>query len=370
MKFDKPLFRKIHSLLGLSSGLLLLVVALTGCIYAFESEISDFCNPQRKLKAKPQTHISFQTLWEIGRTAQPDKHIHAVRRYRDLRVPEVIYFHHDSITHYYARLFVHPETGEIIEYFDVQNGFFRWILHGHMYLWLPEQIGKKVVGIASILAGISVITGFVLWFPKRMKKWKSYFIWKWNWNTKWKRKNADLHRILGVYCVFPVLVFVITGLFWSFDSFALLYYKLLGGNTPAIFSQPTVPKYAFKPESFDRLWETHFEENATFAYIDFHAPEADTLAAEVAINPYISSYYKTDYRFFDLQTLQPKAVNAIYSTYQNAPLSDKIVRANYDIHTGGILGIWGKIGAFLASLAFASLPITGFLFFWGRVRKA
>ncbi|WP_242499314.1 PepSY domain-containing protein [Flavobacterium sp. 140616W15] len=39
---------------------------------------------------------------------------------------------------------------------------------------------------------------------------------------------------------------------------------------------------------------------------------------------------------------------------------------NYDIHVGAVLGITGKILAFFASLISASLPITGFLIWWGK----
>ncbi|MEO8961981.1 MAG: PepSY-associated TM helix domain-containing protein [Ginsengibacter sp.] len=42
---------------------------------------------------------------------------------------------------------------------------------------------------------------------------------------------------------------------------------------------------------------------------------------------------------------------------------------NYDIHTGQLLGLAGKILAFLASLIAASLPITGFYIWWGRKKK-
>ena len=39
---------------------------------------------------------------------------------------------------------------------------------------------------------------------------------------------------------------------------------------------------------------------------------------------------------------------------------------NYDIHIGAVLGLTGKIIAFLISLICASLPITGFLVWWNK----
>jgi uncharacterized iron-regulated membrane protein len=42
---------------------------------------------------------------------------------------------------------------------------------------------------------------------------------------------------------------------------------------------------------------------------------------------------------------------------------------NYDIHVGAVLGLTGKILAFIASLVAASLPVTGTLIWIGRKRK-
>jgi len=49
--------------------------------------------------------------------------------------------------------------------------------------------------------------------------------------------------------------------------------------------------------------------------------------------------------------------------------ADKLLRMNYDIHTGAILGITGKILAFFASLIAASLPVTGLYIWVGRKKK-
>jgi uncharacterized iron-regulated membrane protein len=45
------------------------------------------------------------------------------------------------------------------------------------------------------------------------------------------------------------------------------------------------------------------------------------------------------------------------------------VNANYDIHVGAILGLPTKIIAFIVSLICASLPVTGFMIWWGEERK-
>jgi uncharacterized iron-regulated membrane protein len=50
-------------------------------------------------------------------------------------------------------------------------------------------------------------------------------------------------------------------------------------------------------------------------------------------------------------------------------VADKIMRMNYDVHTGAIGGLPTKILAFFASLIAASLPLTGFTIWYGRKKK-
>jgi uncharacterized iron-regulated membrane protein len=76
-----------------------------------------------------------------------------------------------------------------------------------------------------------------------------------------------------------------------------------------------------------------------------------------------------DYRYFDQYTLEEIDVDQIYGRLDKASIADKMFRMNYDIHTGAIIGLPGKFLAFFASLIAASLPVTGFLIWWGRSKK-
>lgn len=103
--------------------------------------------------------------------------------------------------------------------------------------------------------------------------------------------------------------------------------------------------------------------------IEVHPPENDSTSIAANANPEEGTYWKTDYRYFDQYTLEEKEVNHIFGKYDNAAISDKLMRMNYDIHTGAVFGLAGKIFAFLVSLLISSLPITGFYIWWGRNKK-
>ncbi|WP_226998944.1 PepSY domain-containing protein [Flavisolibacter tropicus] len=63
------------------------------------------------------------------------------------------------------------------------------------------------------------------------------------------------------------------------------------------------------------------------------------------------------------------SAQSYYGRYKDAVVADKPIRMNYDLHTGAIRGIAGKILVFCASLIAASLPVTRFYIWWGRRNK-
>ncbi|MOA37794.1 hypothetical protein D3C78_1594190 [compost metagenome] len=56
----------------------------------------------------------------------------------------------------------------------------------------------------------------------------------------------------------------------------------------------------------------------------------------------------------------------LYKTFNKA---DLVEATNYDLHTGQLFGLFGKIIAFIASLIAASLPITGFVIWLKKKKK-
>ena len=58
-----------------------------------------------------------------------------------------------------------------------------------------------------------------------------------------------------------------------------------------------------------------------------------------------------------------------HTTYADKNNGAKIRALNYDIHTGSILDLPGKMLAFIASLVAVSLTVTGFLIWYGKGGK-
>lgn len=368
----KKLIGKVHLWLGLSSGLLVFVVAITGCVLAFEQEIKTVLRPYQFIEPVANGIVLPPSqLKAIAGKVVPGKPAKAVI-YGDGEHSAVVPFY-GAAPDYYYQVYINPYTGKVLHVHDEETDFFHFILHGHYYLWLPETIGQPVVAYGTLVFAVMLITGLVLWWPKNLKKSNREKSFRIKWKAKWRRVNYDLHNVPGFYALTIGLVLALTGMVFGIQWFAdSVYWVSSGGKTAPAYQLPlsdttTIRRFA-TPE--DRVWQELSKGKPATAglYISFPEKASESIYAFVNYKP--GTYYKMDYYSFDQNTLKPLTTEGPYSgTYAKAGLGDKLRRMNYDIHTGAILSLPGKILAFCASLICASLPITGTIIWWGRRKK-
>jgi len=366
----KKIFGKIHLWLGLSSGLIVFIISITGCLYAFQEEIQNMTQDYRFTKPRDLPFMPPSKLEAIGKKALPDKHLHAVMYEGKDKAAQVIFFNFEPS--YYYIVYLDPYTGAVLKVKDMDADFFRFVLDGHFYLWLPPEIGQPVVASFTLIFLVMLISGLVLWWPKNKSASKQRFSIKWS--ARWQRKNYDLHNVLGFYATWVLIILALTGLVWGFQWFASSVYTLTGGEKSLVYSEPVSDKSGKSlvtddSPAVDKIWEKMKKEHPDAKAIEVHAPETDSSAIAANVNTLPGTYWKIDYRYFDQYTLKELSVDHVFGRIKDANAADKLSRMNYDIHTGAIVGLPGKILAFFVSLIAASLPITGFLIWYQRKYK-
>jgi uncharacterized iron-regulated membrane protein len=168
------------------------------------------------------------------------------------------------------------------------------------------------------------------------------------------------------------IILAVTGLVWGFQWFANGYYGMVGGEKNLVYQEPVSDKpkqINFAAPAIDVVWQKMKVEHPDAEMLEVHIPDSDTAAIAANANPDASTYWKTDYVYYDQYTLEELPAASIYGRYKDAAAADKLLRMNYDLHTGAIIGLPGKILMFFASLIAASLPVTGFLIWRGRKKK-
>ena len=373
-------FKKInawlHLWLGLGSGLIVFIVSITGCIYVFEDEITSLYQPYKFVEARQQPFLQPTQLINAAQPKMGEKKPNSIRYGQKDESVTVSNFNRKEGTS--TVVYMNPYTAQVL-HTDVKTkkdkpDFFRFILNGHRTLWLPHDIGKQVVGVGVLVFVILLISGIVLWWPKKWIKSIRDKSFKIKWNTSFKRKNYDLHNVLGFYACLFLLLIALTGLVFSYKWYSSgLYWLTSGGKSLPEFRRPlsdTTSMAAFQPSGVDKVYNKVVAENKDFGgmFINLPAKAADAISLTVYLKA--GTYYKANSYDYDQYTLMPLANNSPFGgKYKDAGIGDKLRRMNYDLHVGSIFGIPSKIIAFLASLISASLPITGFIIWYGKKFK-
>ena len=381
-KPKKSTFRKIndwlHLWLGLSSGIVVFIVSITGCIYAFQQEIKDAMEPWRFVEAQDQAFVPPSQLLDTARVHMPGMEPTGLT-YSNREGAAAVGYHTFGEKEKFSVIFMDPYTAEPLKKMQTvgtgEFDFFSFIIDGHRALWLPYNIGRPIVGIATLIFIVLLISGLVMWWPKKWNKtaYKKGFSIKWKAN--FKRVNYDLHNVLGFYTLIFAFIIAVTGLVWSFEWFEdSLYYVTSGGEEHPGHHHPhsdMTKAGLVKNDSIpvlDRAWYKVVEQepDAQGMYLTPYPEDPDDALEIIAYQDNGSWYNRNEY-YFDQYTLERYRVQG--DVYEEAAFADQLMELNYDIHVGAMWGLPGKILAFLISLVSASLPVTGFLVWWNKRKK-
>jgi uncharacterized iron-regulated membrane protein len=378
---------KLHLWFGLSIGLIIFIVSITGTLFVFKDEVENFTRKDviyhNEQNIAQKQILPIRVLEKAVDAQLKEKYkIHWVNVPIDKKMSYQFYWyeHNTEAWNYfdefpiYKVAYVNPYTGKVLRTYDEKNGFFSIVKSIHWSFLLKQDWGKYVVGIPVIIFIIMLISGIILWWPKNKSARKQRFSFKWKNIKNWKRKNYDLHNILGFYSSIFALIFSITGLFYAFFVVqAMIYFVFSGGNTVyPDFSHITTkaPIEQRSETTLDKVIHTvqaKYPNSFGFA-IDLGHPHMDDHEHpnfSVFVKHLSYSYHKNSSLIFDENS------GELLHTYnhEDKNFGEKTVAANYDIHVGSILGLPTKIIAFIVSLICASLPLTGFLVWWGRRKK-
>lgn len=370
MTFKKFAFQ-LHKILGLTTGVVVFIVALTGCLWVFSEEIEGLYNDYENVPVEDKEILKPSQARRLAQAVFPDKLVHGAAYHGPGKATEVVFYEVEP--EFYQSVYLNPYSGEVLHVKEHRSGFFPFILKGHMYLWLPREIGEQVVRISVLLFMLICISGFIIWLPKKRKNLKQRIKFDWKKTTRWKRKNFDLHAILGFYVCILAFILAFTGSVIAYTWFSSAFYKSMGGDKDVTFFIPeNISKKSdntFNEPAIDHLYTLLIEEANEFQELEFHFPHTETASIYVEGFNTDGVFYDNDFRYYDQNTLEEIETNGIYGKYEDAGFADTVMRMNYDIHIGAIGGFAGKLIAFLASLLTASLPVTGILLWYGRTYK-
>lgn len=378
----RKLIGTLHLWLGMVSGLVIIILGITGCLYAFIDEIRPLVY-QHRIFIKPTKQQKMLPLQELKNNADAvlkktipllDVEIYAddrhtiVFRYRERNN------HANLYTHYfinYFKVYINPFTGEVVKVENSKWEFFNLVVMLHCSLLLGH-LGTQIITWSTIIFLVMLISGLILWWPKNKAAARKRFTFNWKQQTSWKRKNYDVHQISGFYIFIIAFFIAITGLAMlqpAVDN--AIKYVVSGGKSAGdrtgIHDHHVMGNNYYGHQFADVLDRALEEVRAQDpgAY-KFRIYPAKNSSDQLKIKTYKEhSKHNVENLFSFNQNTAHLITNNAFAALPN---EDKLYDLYYDIHVGAILSLPGKILAFLVSLITATLPISGFLI-WKARRK-
>ena len=369
----RTIIHQIHLWLGLLSGAIVVILAITGCILAFEQEIKNYLHsdryyvaevkdqkrPMSELKAIAESAFPWETKARRVEVSGDPKRTYVFRSMK-INAEAWTYW---GYYEYYIRVYVDPYSGDVVYVEDAKKDFFELVLNLHRRLWLGEKIGKPITGYATVVLLVVLLSGLVIWIPRKLTKKSAKWMFLIKRTRNMKRLNFDFHKVAGFYLTIPLLLISYSAIIWGFKGFDTNVQQLLNGGLEQKKTEVLSPSGILPIEEVtDQIWSgldrTLSKENKV--YFSFPRSEKGFFNAEVVR---AEKLYQSDKYNFDQYS--GKAVDII--RYEDEQGWGTRLRAmNYDLHTGSILGIAGRYLYFLVSLICIMLPITGFMIWWGR----
>ncbi|MFD2970266.1 PepSY-associated TM helix domain-containing protein [Sphingobacterium bambusae] len=373
----------LHKWLGILSGIVVFLVSLSAALYTFQDELKLLFYPNKYFLQSDAGAQQPKPLTELIAKAQanlPDKETISrvdlypakdrswVFRASATNAEGFGYWNYQS---YYKRVFVNPYTAEVLVVEDTKNEFFQLCLQLHMNLLLGKTYGHALVGYSTAIFALLLLSGMVLWWPKKWRGKPLKRAVSLDWKAKWKRLNYDLHNVFGFYSFAVALVMALTGLVFSFPAFKKAYIDFFNVfATEVVLTDLSQDKASAVPYRYIDPLDNGLSHlltiypSADMMSVRLRDKDEPLVDVQIRLAENRSGVFK--WYYFRRDNLQ---VDKIQDS-EKLTGGNKLASLNFDLHTGSIGGMPTKIFAFIISMFCASLPITGYILWWQKGRKS
>ena len=360
-KIYKTLF-KVHSWLGLITGIFLLIVAVTGSLLVYQDELDKWLNRDVLTVEPSPNRLSLDSIVQIVREKFPRA-----------AATNILHFPEDERDVYEFRLYdnavekdhghrwdlyvvdIDPYTGDIVRQGNHRDFslLIQW-MHTFHYSLHAGSYGILILAIVCLTLFASIITGIIVYRKYIIKvllfrvpiKFKN-----------WRTASSDLHRVIGVWCIVLNILIFYSGLEMNWTGF-----------DPDLWeTYKAQQKLATHLTSLDSVIERVQTEQPGFYiryfYIPFVEGEKITASGDIPGTPLIIMRGASRISF------DPHSgdVAEVYNVNKQS-FGTKVAASTYSFHVGSFAGHFSRILYIFVGLSPGVLAITGFILWWRRKR--
>ena len=363
---------QIHWFIGITAGTILIVVAATGVLIAFEHEILPAINPGVMRVVPEGAALSPAALLEKVQAQVEGKSLATLTLASDPHVSAKVQLAPEPGVRRGETRYVNPYTGNLLEK-PRGEGFFRTATQIHRYL-AADEVGKHVVGASTIGLVVLALSGLYLRWPAQIASWRAWLTFSPSLTGRafwW-----HLHSILATWVLVLYLFAALTGLYWSYNWYRDGLFQLMGVTPPtqsqaggARQGKPESPDAAALMARFDsagRAWSVFAGQVSRFETAVLRLPAKAGQSVQITYldeNP--PHLRATNRMIIDVAA----GIVTEHERYADKPAGGKIMGSMYALHTGRFFGMPGLVAMVIASLTLVVSGISGWLLYLERRRR-
>lgn len=367
----KKILFQLHWLLGISAGLVLALMGVTGASLSYQDELLRLLNPG-VMSVEPAVG---------ARPLSPDELVGRVGEQLPGRAVLGLTFSADALDAAKVNvsgggprgetLYADPYSGEVLGAAR-GAGFFQFMMQLHRWLAMGDA-GKPVTGAATLALVFLCLSGLYLRWPRRPGSWRAWL------TLDWRRTGRgflwDLHAVAGTWVLLAYLLASLTGLYWSYEWYRNGVHALAGEPAPQHGgpgkrrgppqgqAQAEAPR---APVSIDAQWDAFLHTvQDDYRLANLRLPERAGQPLQVMYLPEAAGHN----RAFNRISLDAGGKVLQHERYTDKSGVQQLLASVYPLHTGDYFGQPGRILMLLASLAMPLFFVTGWQLYLGRRRQ-
>lgn len=355
----------LHLWLGIGSGIIVIIVAITGVMFVFCDDIIDALGGgSRYTVVTNERRLTPEELLAVFKKDNPGRTPFNIQLYKHPeRSPRIASADEND---HFGFSWVDPYTGRTLTTSNAYY-FFYVVAHVHSGEMPFGHAGNLIVQIATWIFLIELVTGLVLWWPVKWTKATKEQAFTIKWKASFKRVNYDLHNVPGFYSLLPALLLTVTGLIIVNDTLSKTTHRLAGSEKNAYLQMRKLTPPFDSTRQFVTLSaaiSNLFTENPGARQVRVSVPKDSATAFMAMVGKEIG-----------LKAMDGKTTMINRYTGHELELPPKILKGIavdgmiMNLHIGFWGGWFGKILTAVTGLICAALPVTGFLIWWGRRNK-
>src|SRR6266542_4181 len=234
MRIFRRLIFWIHLIVGVTAGLVVLTMSVTGALLAYERQIMAWADTRSYDTTPPAPdapRLPVETLLARVREARPDLAATTMTIRAEADAAVSVGAGRDET------LFVDAYTGAVLgSGAPAVHAFFRSVTDWHRWLAMAgdqRAIGRAITGACNFGILFLVVIGFYLWWPRTCTRRQLRSVTWFKSGLPGKARDFNWHNTIGFWSAIPLFVIVLSGVVMSYPWANALVYRVVGEDPPA-----------------------------------------------------------------------------------------------------------------------------------------